>query len=137
MSEGYNKKFDEWTHFKEILDSIPIDIPYLESEIWSVAIGVNIDIEIDGKGQDFERPAIIIKTFSRKHAWIVPITRVQDIRDGIHVPIYHKKLYIYSAAVISQLQRTSNCRFLYKIGDLEGKQLVRLKNSIKKHLDIK
>ena len=137
MDKENRKQHDEWNHFKKILDSINIDVPFFDGEIWSIAIGTNIDIEINGKGQNFERPVIIIKKFSKRHAWIIPLSRVENIKNGIHVPVYHKKLYLHSVAMITQLQRTSNSRFLYKIGILDENQLLKIKKVIINHLNTK
>lgn len=137
MDEEYIKKYDEWNHFKKILDSINIDIPFFEREIWSIAVGVNMDIEIDGKGENFERPGIIIKKFSKKHAWIIPLSRVDKLRQGLHIKISHEELDLRSVAMITQLQRISNCRLMRKMGVLDKDQFLKIIIVIKEHLSAK
>jgi mRNA-degrading endonuclease toxin of MazEF toxin-antitoxin module len=117
-SDKYIKRFDEWNNFKKILESISIDLPFFDREIWSIAIGVNLDIEIDGKGQNFERPVVIIKSFNSKHALIVSLTSITNVKVNVHIPIHNKDLDFNSVAIVTQLQRVSNRRFLKRVGVL-------------------
>lgn len=134
MEEEYIKLYDKWNHFKKTLDSINITIPFFEKEIWSIAIGVNIDIEIDGKGGNFERPVLVIKKFNRNYALVLPITRIHNTNTGMHIIISHKNLDIRSAVVLSQLQRVSNYRFIYRIGILDTLQFLKIVDMTKNML---
>jgi mRNA interferase MazF len=134
VEEPHIKFFDSWNNFKKILETIDFDIPFFEGEIWSAAIGINIDIEIDGKGKNFERPVVIVKKFSKKHAWVVPVSRVVDVKDGIHIRIVNDNLEINSTALIPQLQRISSRRFLYRLGKLNIEQFLAIRREIAKHL---
>jgi len=134
VEESHIKFFDSWNNFKKILESINFDVPFFEGEVWSAAVGVNLDVEIDGKGSNFERPVVIVKKFSRRHVWVVPLTRVIHIKDGIHIRISNENLDINSAALIPQLQRISSRRFLYRLGKLNTSQFLAIRREISKHL---
>lgn len=131
MSGKYIKTFKEWNHFKEILDSVDITIPFYVGEIWYVAIGVNIGIEIDGKGENFERPVLVIKKFNKFHALVVPITSAKHDNFSTNILVVDKSLSVGSTVVISQIMRISNHRFLYRIGILDKTQFKKVVNSIK------
>lgn len=134
MKDKYIKPYREWNNLKEILDSVDIPLPFFEREIWSVCIGVNIGIEIDGKGDNFERPALIIKKFNKNHALILPITRTGEPHKSIHIPLSHKNLDMRSVAIISQMQRISSHRLMHRIGILDIYQFMHVTEMIKKVL---
>ena len=45
-----------------------------EREIWWCSLGVNVGHEEDGKNEQFERPALILKKWSNKTVIILPMT---------------------------------------------------------------
>jgi mRNA interferase MazF len=118
----YKKRHNNWNDFKKILEDIDIFIPFKEREIWWAALGVNIGTEIDGKGENFERPIIIIKKFNKEQMLAVPLSRVKIPKTGIHVPLYHWALDAQSTGIITQLQTVNNRRLLRFIGILPRDQ---------------
>ncbi len=127
----YRKDYHNWNTLKNILDEIDINIPFTEGEIWWISLGINIGIEIDGKGDSFERPCIIIRKINKEHAWIVPITQSGIFKAGIHVSINHPSLSIDSKAIVTQFQTISNKRLMSKIGILQVKQFYEIVRAIK------
>ena len=66
--KGGLENFVYWTrlkiriHFQDIQER-----PYFkEREIWWVNLGVNVGFEQDGKGDNFERPILILKKFGER-----------------------------------------------------------------------
>ena len=47
-----NKDFDSWNEAKKGLDSYDVFLPIKEGEVWWCSIGMNIGIEMCGKGQE-------------------------------------------------------------------------------------
>ncbi len=127
----YYKDYREWNRLKEILNSVDVSIPFKEGEIWWVYLGLNIGIEIDGKGDDFIRPAIIINRFNKYHAWIVPLTSIRNLLSGVHMPLFSSQLETNSAAVITQLQTISSNRLMNRIGIIDNIQFIKIIDSIK------
>jgi mRNA interferase MazF len=122
--------YDLWIKFKEILNLLNIKLPFSEKEIWWVSFGINIGIEINGKGEYFERPAVIIKRFNILHAWVLPISRVDNLKDGIHVSIKHNLLELNSVVVLSQIQTISNERLLRHIGRVSDQEFKNIKDAL-------
>ena len=84
-----------------------------EREIWWVAFGVNVGVEIDGKHTTFERPAVILRKFNNQMLWAIPVTSQTK-----ETPFYQRfsldgKEY-YTA--LTQLRTISAKRLLRKIG---------------------
>jgi mRNA interferase MazF len=124
------REYDLWIKFKEILNLLNIKLPFSEKEIWWVSFGINIGIEINGKGEYFERPAVIIKRFNILHAWVLPISRVDNLKDGIHVSIKHNLLELNSVVVLSQIQTISNERLLRHIGRVSDQEFKNIKDAL-------
>jgi mRNA interferase MazF len=73
------------------------------------SLGENIGVEMNGKGEDYLRPVLVIKVFNKKHVWVLPFSS-QDI------PKYHINLSSLTPSekvVISQLRTVSTLR-LYR-----------------------
>ncbi len=82
-------------------------------EVWWCSIGVNVGSEIDGKNENFERPILIAKVFSRDGFLGIPLTS-KEKSHRYAVPIHHGKGI--SFANTSQLRILSEKRLLRKIG---------------------
>ena len=110
MHEKYLKNFDEWNIVKKEIDSFNEGPFFSEGEIWWCSVGVNVDVEIDGKNDYFERPVLILKKINLRSAIILPLTNT-----------YRNNAYVYrlrtmqSSVVISQIKSVSHTRLLRKI----------------------
>lgn len=127
----YIKEHDKWNQLKIILDSLPMYIPCRDGEIWSVSFGTNVGIEIDGKGENFERPALIVRRINSEHIWVVPITQSGTTKSGIHVSILNLGLGINSRVIVTQLRTISSKRLVFRIGMLSFKQFKDVIDEIK------
>ena len=62
---NYFKDFEEWNKIKKEIE-LSDYIPYFDiGEIWWCALGVNIGVEVDGKGNDYLRPVLILKKYNQ------------------------------------------------------------------------
>ena len=68
------KPFNDWNVKKKLLDLSGQTRRYQEREIWWCYLGVNIGQEEDGKGEEFQRPVLILKGLSRETCLVVPLT---------------------------------------------------------------
>jgi mRNA interferase MazF len=71
----YVKNFDAWNEHKKRIEKRtgPHAKP---GEIWWTYWGVNVGHEMDGKGKDFERPALVLAIFGSS-IFVVPTTSSQ------------------------------------------------------------
>ena len=69
-------KLDEWNNFKKYLyDKELNEVSRIkDGEIWWVAIGENIGVEINGKSEYFTRPVLVLKTLSPYGFMGLPLT---------------------------------------------------------------
>lgn len=78
MEVTYNKNFKDWLQVKEKLEDNSYLPVVMNGDIWSLHVGINLGMEIDGKGEDFVRPVYVFKRLS-KHAFIgIPLSRKGD-----------------------------------------------------------
>jgi|SRR3989344_320915 len=109
------KDFDKWNDIKKITDGKPDNFGVHKREIWWISFGVNVGVEIDGKNQNFERPALIFRKFNRQMVWILPITH-QEKNEKFHTKfLFEGKTYFVA---LTQIRTMSTKRFLRKIGML-------------------
>ncbi len=59
---------------------------FKKAEVWWCSIGMNVGVEIYGKGRDFSRPVIIFKKFDSCSFLGIPLT-TQIKNGGWYIPI--------------------------------------------------
>lgn len=106
-----HKDYKKWLELKSKINDIKLPESFHVDigEIWWCSFGENIDIEIDGKGLDYSRPALIVKFFNKYHIWVVPVTNSPS-KNEFHVNI--KSFSNTSTVTISQLHTISTKRLL-------------------------
>src|SRR4051812_46528169 len=68
------KDFDTWNSVKKQTDRKEIVAGVHERELWWVSFGLNIGVEMHGKHDNYERPAIVIRRFNSNMIWVLPTT---------------------------------------------------------------
>lgn len=68
------KDFSGWFALKKTTHETGGTALFHEREIWWCKLGANVGFEIDGRGEDFERPVIIIKKFNLDTCIVIPLT---------------------------------------------------------------
>lgn len=106
------KDFDRWNTRKKRLHKNDFTRYVHEREVWWCALGVNVGVEADGKHDNFERPALVLRKFNRDAVLIVPLTSHAK-PNPYQWPFTHNgKLF---AAVFSQIRLISTKRLLRKM----------------------
>jgi len=121
------KDFDKWNNTKKSTELKPDNFGIHEREIWWTSFGVNIGVEIDGKNDDFERPALIVRKFNRQMVWVIPTTlQAKDERFHEKFTLGNKEYYV----AITQLRTISTKRLLRKIGMMSKEDFKRVNQRI-------
>ena len=121
------KDFDRWNEVKKTTENKPDNFGVHEREIWWVSFGINIGVEVDGKNEHFERPALILRKFNRQMVWVLPTT--QQAKDGR----FHERFSFGGSTfyvALTQMKTVSTKRFLRKIGMLPQEDFERVKARI-------
>jgi mRNA interferase MazF len=121
------KDFEGWHGLKRLIhemEAAHIPAGYKERDIWWVCLGHNVGFEEDGKHEHFERPVLIVKGFSKRLFWGLPLTSVE--KEGKY---YHKFVMNgrNSTAILSQMRAFDTKRLINKLGVVNQKDFAELK----------
>lgn len=125
------KDFDAWNKNKKELENTPIKKYVHPKEIWWCSLGVNLGAETDGKGENFERPVIVIKVYNKETMIVLPITTKQKDDQ------FHHKIQTTGRTVwvkLTQMRVISSKRLLRKIDLLDEASFEILKDVWKQSL---
>ena len=112
-----DKDFDQWNVYKKKLHASNKNILYKSGEVWWCALGLNIGHEQDGGRESFERPVLIITTFSNGTCLCIPMTTSKNNSPYCKaVQLLGRNIYV----IVSQSRTLSINRFLRKLGSLSN-----------------
>ena len=121
------KDFDKWNIQKKIVDSVDNKKTFHEREIWFIKIGENVGFEQNGKGEEFLRPVIVYKKFSKNVFLGIPLTR--RIKEGIFYNGFNFQNR-KSNAILSQIRLFDSKRLSYSIGRMSNGDYKQLKEKL-------
>ena len=70
------KRFDEWNDTKKTVHKKTEVAHFREREIYVSTLGSNVGFEQDGKGDDFVRPVLVVRKFSKYSFIGIPLTSI-------------------------------------------------------------
>ncbi len=124
----YIKNHDAWNESKKRFDSDDRKISIRAGEIRWAAIGVNVGSEIDGKGDSFTRPVLVVHVIGSFLALVIPLTTKVKETAG-HYQFEWKG--VTNALCIHQMRIVSQKRVLSRKGKISPSRLREIKTLIK------
>ncbi|MFA6195101.1 MAG: type II toxin-antitoxin system PemK/MazF family toxin [Sulfurimonas sp.] len=121
------EKFNEWNDVKKNIEVNEEDIFFKERDIFWAKLGQNVGYEQNGKGEEFTRPIIVIKKYSKNMLLAVPISTT--LRDGNFFFQFSFKNKI-STALLVQSRLISSKRLVKKIGKIDSENFTKLKQKL-------
>lgn len=120
------KDFDNWNIHKKEIDTKNSSIRFHQREIWWCVLGLNIGREQNGRGDNFERPVVVIKKLSKDTMLCVPLSTKKRL-DEFQSKITSSNIEGY--ALIDQLRVVDTKRLIRKIAlaDIEEFEMLVLK----------
>jgi len=120
--------FDVWNEQKKETHEASMMRYFHEREIWFLRMGKNIGYEQGGKGDEFQRPVIVLKKFNQSLFLGIPLTsKKKQGKYYIPIPPINKK---ENRAIISQIRLLDGKRLLRKVGMLSKINFILLKKII-------
>ena len=122
------KKFDEWNKRKKSMDSNKSLADFHEREIWWCSIGVNVGSEQHSMTEDFSRPVLVMRKFTRDIFWGIPLTtkvKNMDFRIRFNLGGINNDL------LILQMRNYDRKRLIRKIGVMPKPDFDKLISAIK------
>jgi mRNA interferase MazF len=97
-----------------------------EGEIWWCRIGMNVGVEIFGKGADFARPVLVLKKFGGQSFFGIPLT--SNKKEGNwYVPIICEG--VEGSAILNQARNFDARRLAKKMERLGDERFQEIKRS--------
>jgi mRNA interferase MazF len=119
------KDFPLWINLKENLHHKNHRPPFVsEGDIWWCSLGENVGSEINGKSEQFSRPAIILKKLAHGFYFVIP-TSTKDKTGSWYVPFRHQQKE--TIACLQQARSLDYRRLWSKLGTLDDKDFTRVK----------
>jgi len=125
------KNFDSWNVEKKNINNNGKQKLFHKREIWWASFGINIGREQDGRGDNFERPVVILKTLSPDTFICLPLSTKNRLPDFQSSVTYEE---IHGFALLDQVRVLDSKRLLRKIGTMNLDEFSVLKDKMKKLL---
>ena len=108
------KQFNKWNKVKQETELIDKRVYFKERDIFWTRLGKNIGYEQNGKGDEFQRPVLIIKKYSNDMFLGIPLSTT--LREGSFYFQFNFLDDKRSTALLVQQKLYSNKRLMKKIG---------------------
>lgn len=114
--------FNEWNNVKQKTNKKENKVGFKEREIFWLRLGQNIGAEEYGKGNEFQRPVLIVKKLTANIFIGIPLTSTIKNNDYFHEFKYNtKKGEAHNSAMILQLKTFDKKRLMTRIGMINRK----------------
>lgn len=123
----YFKDFNRWNQVKQTLNREERNPCVRAGEIRWATFGVNVGSEIDGKGNSFTRPVLIIHTIGNYLALVVPMSTKLKHSAG-YVPFNYNDKNV--SLCLHQMRAISQKRIFSRLLKIPGNQLRLVKSAI-------
>ena len=121
----YIKNFDNWNRVKKEIQSENRKVHIRSGEVRWCVIGVNLGSEIDGKGDSYTRPVLVLHVIGSKLALVIPITTKIKTVPGYYEFKFHDKNH---CLCLNQIRVISSKRLLKRKGRITKNRLFEIKN---------
>jgi len=128
------KEYNKWNEVKKNIEKKEETIYFKEREIYWANIGENIGFEQGGKGDDFTRPLLIFKKFSKNMFFGIPLSTQR--KDGSFFFEFTFKENKISTALLVQTKMYDVKRLDKKIGKISVEDFERLKIQFKELINV-
>ena len=127
-------KLDEWNEIKKEIVSKNRFFTFKVREIYWLKIGQNVGYETHGKGEEFLRPVLIFRKFSKDTFLGIPLTTT--IKDDMFHYVFRYKSTKMSCASLSQIKLFDAKRINQKSGKMSVEDFTKLKVKLKRLMDL-
>ncbi|MEI6397110.1 MAG: type II toxin-antitoxin system PemK/MazF family toxin [Candidatus Taylorbacteria bacterium] len=129
----YFKDFDKWNIVKKQVHTDERKVSIRAGEIRWISCGVNVGSEIDGKGESFTRPALIVHVVGSVLALVLPLsTKIKEVAGYIPFEFQGKQTSI----CVHQMRIVSQRRVLARKGRISENRLKRIKSEVRRFFDL-
>ncbi len=121
------KDFDKWNLKKKDIESLSQKFLFKTGEIWWCSVGLNVKAESCGKGENYQRPVLILKKLSRESFIGIPLsTKKKEGTWFCEITIHGEKRY----ALLYQIRMFSSNRFQRRLASLDDADFKKVKEKL-------
>ena len=127
------KDFDNWNIKKKQFENLSTKFLFRTGEIWWCSVGLNVKTESCGKGEQYQRPVLILKKLSKESFIGIPLSSQK--KDGTwfcEITIRGEKRY----ALLYQIRMFNSVRFQRRLAVLDYTDFKNLKQKLKALLEL-
>ena len=132
-NKSMQKDFDKWNLKKKKLDKLSKKFLFKTGDIWWCSVGLNIKTESCGKGEDYQRPVLVLRKLSAESFVGVPLSSKK--KEGTwfcEITVHEEKRY----ALLYQIRMFSTNRFQRRLATLDDTDFRKVKEKIKALLEL-
>jgi len=127
------KDFDKWNLKKKGLKKISKKFLFKTGDIWWCSVGLNIKTESCGKGEDYQRPVLVLRKLSGESFVGIPLsTKKKEDTWFCGITVHGEKRY----ALLYQVRMFSTNRFQRRLASLDDADFKRIKEKLKALLEL-
>lgn len=127
------KDFDNWNNKKKIIESRQDKFLFKEGDIWWCSVGINIKSESCGKGENYQRPVLIIRKLSSEVFIGIPLSTQEKIGTWFtDITILGQKRW----ALLYQIKMFSTNRFQRRLATLDDNDFTKVKEKLEQLLQL-
>ncbi len=127
------KTFKDWFQKKSETEAKKVSAQFKKRDIFWTRVGENIGFEQDGKGNNFLRPVLIFRKFSKQVFWGIPLTTSLKKKGIFYFDFMLKESP--QKAILSQLRLFDAKRLEEKMGMISIDDFQKLEKAIQRILD--
>ena len=128
------KDFKKWHEKKVKIHNDKIRPFFHERDVWFSSLGENIGFEQDGSGENFLRPALILRKFNNEVVWALPLTRTNKTgKYYFHISFVADEganNNRTSVVILTQIRLVDAKRLQYKIGTVKEDEFLKIKEAL-------
>ncbi len=127
------KDFDTWNAKKKKLEEVSEKFLFKTGDIWWCSVGLNVRVESCGKGENYQRPVLVLKKLSAESFIGIPLSTQEKVGSWfIDITVRGEKRY----ALLYQIRMFSTSRFQRRFATLDDTDFSRVKQKLEALLEL-
>ena len=133
QTQSMEKDFDKWNSKKKELEKLSKKFLFRTGDIWWCSIGLNVKAESCGKGEDYQRPVLVLRKLSGENFIGIPLSsRKKEGTWFCEITVHGEKRY----ALLYQIRMFSINRFQRRLALLDETDLKKVKEKLEALLEL-
>lgn len=127
------KDFDKWNSKKKEIENLSVKFLFKTGDIWWCSVGLNIKAESCGKGENYQRPVLILRKLSGGSFIGIPLsTQKKEGTWFCEITVHGEKRY----ALLYQIRMFSSNRFQRRLASLDDADFKKVKEKLEELLEL-